>query len=77
MSKRLPEAELILKHERRRLVPLSEATVWRMERRNEFPRRIRVSSGRVAWRRSEIERWLEHRQRALPTSPSTSAASPT
>jgi prophage regulatory protein len=64
MSKRLPEAELILKHERKRLVPLSEPTIWRMERRGEFPQRIRVSPGRVAWRRSEIERWLEQRQRA-------------
>lgn len=63
MSRRLLPDDLILKHERKRLVPLSEPTIWRMERRGEFPRRIRVSPGRVAWRRSEIERWLEQRTR--------------
>ena len=61
MSRRLPPDDLILRHERRRLVPLSEATIWRLERHDKFPHRIRISPGRVAWRRSEIERWLEQR----------------
>jgi prophage regulatory protein len=61
VSKRLLPEELILNAERRRLVPVSDVTIWRMERRGEFPRRIRVSPGRVAWRRSEIEQWLEQR----------------
>jgi predicted DNA-binding transcriptional regulator AlpA len=52
----LPLDDLILRAERKRLVPLSDATIWRMERRGEFPRRIVISSKRVAWRRSEIER---------------------
>jgi prophage regulatory protein len=64
MPRRLLPEELILKHERRRLVPLSDPTIWRMERRGEFPRRIQVSPGRVAWRRSEIEQWLEQRSSA-------------
>ena len=73
MPKRLHPEELIFKHERKRLVPISDATVWRMERRGEFPRRINVSPGRVAWRRSEIEQWLERRskQRASLGSVST------
>jgi prophage regulatory protein len=53
--------DLILRPERKRLVPLSDATIWRMERRGEFPRRISISDKRVAWRRSEIEVWLKHR----------------
>jgi prophage regulatory protein len=64
MPRRLPPDDLVLRHERRRLVPLSDATVWRLERRNEFPRRIQLSPGRVAWRRSEIERWLAQRMSA-------------
>jgi prophage regulatory protein len=64
MSRHLPPDDLILRAERKRLVPISEATVWRMERRGEFPRRIRVSAKRVAWRRSEIEAWLQRRQAA-------------
>jgi predicted DNA-binding transcriptional regulator AlpA len=65
MSERLSPDELILRPERKRLVPLSDTTVWRMERRGEFPRRIHISEKRVAWRRSEIEEWLE--RRAVPS----------
>jgi prophage regulatory protein len=61
--------DLILRPERKRLVPLSDTTVWRMERRGEFPRRIAISEKRVAWRRSEIEAWLEQRIRG--TEPAT------
>lgn len=53
--------DLVLRPERKRLVPLSDATVWRMERRGEFPRRIAISDKRVAWRKSEIQAWLEKR----------------
>jgi prophage regulatory protein len=53
--------DLILRPERKRLVLLSDATIWRMERRGEFPRRISISEKRVAWRRSEIEAWLKRR----------------
>jgi prophage regulatory protein len=61
MSKRLSPEELILHSDLKRLVPLSRTTMWRMERRGEFPRRISISDRRVAWRRSEIEAWLKRR----------------
>jgi prophage regulatory protein len=61
MLKRLPPEDLILRAERKRLVPLSDTTIWRMERRGEFPSRIAISDKRVTWRRSEIEAWLERR----------------
>jgi prophage regulatory protein len=63
MSSPLHLDELILRHERKRLVPLSDTTIWRMERRGEFPRRIVISTKRVAWRRREIEVWLARRER--------------
>jgi prophage regulatory protein len=61
MPKRLSPEELILHSDLKRLVPLSRTTMWRMERRGEFPRRISISDRRVAWRRSEIEAWLKRR----------------
>jgi prophage regulatory protein len=61
LSERLSPDELILRNERKRLVPLSDTTVWRMERHGKFPRRIAISDKRVAWRRSEIEAWLQRR----------------
>jgi prophage regulatory protein len=64
--------ELILRPDLRRLVPLSTTTIWRMERRGEFPRRISLSEKRVAWRRSEVESWLARRAGVrMPRGPAT------
>ncbi|MGE0424468.1 MAG: helix-turn-helix transcriptional regulator [Reyranellaceae bacterium] len=38
-------------------VRLSAATIWRKVRNGSFPRPVRVSAGRVAWVKSEIEAW--------------------
>jgi prophage regulatory protein len=43
---------------------LSLATLWRMRRRGELPEPIRLSPGRVGWRRSDIDRWLASRDAA-------------
>jgi len=40
------------------LVRLSRTTVWRIERLGEFPKRRRISRGRVAWREAEILAWI-------------------
>ncbi len=69
MRKPLLPDDLILRPERKRLVPLSDTTVWRMERRGEFPRRIAISVKRVAWRRREIETWLAAREAARAPPP--------
>ena len=61
MSNPLIANDLILRPERKRLVPLSDATIWRLERAGKFPRRILISEKRVAWRRSDIEAWLKKR----------------
>ena len=38
---------------------LSRTTIWRLEGRGRFPRRLRVTGGTVAWRASEIAAWIE------------------
>ena len=38
---------------------LSRVTIWRIERRGEFPKRLRLTRGRVAWKFIEIVDWLE------------------
>jgi prophage regulatory protein len=40
-----------------RMTSLSKPVVYRMIRRNEFPRQVSLSARRVAWIRSEVERW--------------------
>lgn len=50
---------------------LSRTTLWRAERRGDFPRRIRLSLGRVGWSEAEVLDWLAGRPRgmtdAIPT----------
>jgi prophage regulatory protein len=43
------------------LTSLSRTTRWRMERRGDFPKRVRLSPGRVGWRQEEIEAWIRSR----------------
>ena len=40
---------------------LSKTTRWRMERRGEFPKRVRLSPGRIGWRLADIEAWISSR----------------
>jgi prophage regulatory protein len=41
------------------LTGLSRVTIWRMEQRGAFPKRIALSPRRVGWREDEISEWLE------------------
>lgn len=40
------------------LTGLSRTTIWRMERKGEFPARVPLSAGSVGWRLSEVEGWM-------------------
>ena len=48
---------------------LSTATLWRLERRGEFPGRRRVSPRCVGWLSSEVEEWLRSRPLARHAGP--------
>lgn len=39
-------------------VRLSRQTVWRMEAKGRFPKRVQISPGRVGWRENEIDGWI-------------------
>lgn len=52
-------------------VPMCARTILNMEKRNEFPRRFRVSPRRVGWDADEVDAWIaarkkERRQAAAP-----------
>jgi prophage regulatory protein len=40
---------------------LSRSTIWRLERRGEFPKHHRIAPNIVAWSEPEISRWIEER----------------
>lgn len=52
------------------IIPYSLMHIGRLERAGKFPRRLRLGpgpTGRVGWRLSEVEKWIE--ERAAETEP--------
>jgi len=49
--------QLICIGEVKRLTSLSRATIYRFMAAGRFPKPVRLSSGRVAWRASHIQVW--------------------
>jgi prophage regulatory protein len=45
-----------------RLTTLHHATIYRMIKRDEFPKQIRISRKRVVWRASDVEAWLNRQK---------------
>jgi len=43
---------------------LSRTTIWRLEKNKDFPRSVRISPGRRAWRESDLDRWIASRVEA-------------
>jgi len=37
---------------------LSAPTIWRLERKGKFPKRIVIGFRRVAWRVADLNRWM-------------------
>lgn len=40
---------------------LSRTTIWRMERKGEFPNRVSLGVGSVGWKLSEVNQWVKNR----------------
>ena len=45
--------------ELRKLVSLSPSSIYRLEKAGQFPKRIKVAPGRVAWHYAEVADWIE------------------
>lgn len=45
-----------------KMIPLSTRTIYNLEQRGEFPRRIALTSRNIAWDLSEVEEWIEARK---------------
>lgn len=54
---------LVPRRELRRLVPVSDMTIWRWERDSLFPRHVSIN-GRNYWRYSEIADWIARQDHA-------------
>ncbi len=40
------------------LIPVSKNTLYRMIEAGDFPSSLRISRGRVAWKRQDVDDWL-------------------
>jgi prophage regulatory protein len=56
------EDRIIDRHERRRLVPISDVHILRLERAGDFPQRVKLGASRVGWLLSEVLNWIEQRK---------------
>ncbi len=63
-------------HDVTRVTGLSRTTLWRLERRGEFPRRLRLSQNSCGWLAKEIEDWLLSRPRGMTFGASDVVAEP-
>ena len=53
-------------HEVRLRVGLSRTSIWRLERKGQFPARRRLSVNAVGWLEDEVERWVQARDVVTP-----------
>nr|WP_074152227.1 AlpA family phage regulatory protein [Escherichia coli] len=47
-----------------KMIPLSDRTIYNLEQRGEFPKRIVLTSRSVAWDLAEVENWIEEKRRS-------------
>lgn len=55
------QERIIRKPELLARVGLSDPTIWRMERRGEFPKRVRLGGNSTGWLASEVEAWIKQK----------------
>lgn len=48
----------------RKLVPLSRVTIWRLEKQDAFPRRVKIGKNSVGWLEHEVIQWIASRPKA-------------
>jgi len=62
-ARHAPLPRYIRRSQLRQIVPLADTTIYEMELRNDFPRRIFLTSRVVVWSLAEVEAWIEQRRR--------------
>lgn len=61
----MTQAAVLKRSEVVALVGLGFTTIWRLEKRGEFPARRKLSIGRVGWLHSEVQAWINERASIL------------
>lgn len=53
--------------ELKEVIGLAKWTVYDLIKKGEFPRPIQLSAGRVGWRATDLQRWIEERPTTAET----------
>ncbi len=62
-SSKKPEVDRVIRaNEVHNITGLSRTTLWRMENKGEFPRRVSLGGNAVGWKLSEVQKWISDRQ---------------
>lgn len=56
-----PTLQIIRKPELTSMLGLSDPTIWRMEKKGDFPGRIKLGGNSVGWLLCEVEEWIKKR----------------
>lgn len=59
-----PLSDIVSPRHLQSAVGLSACTCWRLRRRGQFPKPVRLSPGRVGWQRTALQAWLAERAEA-------------
>jgi prophage regulatory protein len=54
---------------------LSRMTIYRLERRGQFPSRVQLSPNSIGWRKDEVDHWMESLPKAIAPTGVVSAPS--
>ncbi|MCU7833680.1 MAG: AlpA family phage regulatory protein [gamma proteobacterium symbiont of Taylorina sp.] len=46
----------------RKLTGLSDSTIWRLEKKGDFPKRRKITARLVGWLKTEVDAWIENRE---------------
>jgi len=44
---------------------LKRVTLWRLEKRGDFPARVNLTDKKVGWFKSDIDNWIDTRSRGI------------
>ncbi|QBI04962.1 AlpA family phage regulatory protein [Pseudoduganella albidiflava] len=66
---KVPGRVIINRRQLLRKVPMSDRTIFEMEKRGEFPQRFSITARMVGWDLQEVDDWIARQhQAALPQS---------
>jgi prophage regulatory protein len=61
---KVPGRVIINRRQLLRKVPMSDRTIFEMEKRGEFPQRFSITRRMVGWDLQEVDEWIERQREA-------------